>query len=49
MLPAQASGHVSPPPTGDWGVLAPPAVGPQSTPVIHPSGTPGGNPEVRPK
>ena len=38
-----------PPQTGDQGVVSPPKAGPQSTPVIPPPGTPGGNQEVQPK
>ena len=35
--------------TGDQGVVPPPKAGPQSTPVIPPPGTPGGNQQIRPK
>jgi hypothetical protein len=31
------------------GVLHPPLLGPHSTPVIPPPGTPGGNPNIKPK
>jgi hypothetical protein len=46
---SRSGGVVRPPSTGDRGVVAPPKAGPQSTPVIPPPGTPGGNQEVQPK
>jgi hypothetical protein len=45
----RSGGVLTPPPTGDQGVLPPPASGSSNMPVIHPPGTPGGNGEVQPK
>jgi hypothetical protein len=46
---SRSGGVLQPPITGDQGVVPPPAAGSQSTPVIPPPDTPGGNPEIRPK
>jgi hypothetical protein len=40
---------MQPPATGDQGVVPPPKTGSQSTPVIPPPGTPGGNQDIQPK
>ena len=46
----QTNGVVRPPSGVDPGAVQPtPKVGPQSTPVIPPPGTPGGDQEVKPK
>jgi hypothetical protein len=46
---SRSGGVVQPPATGDQGVVPPPKAGPQSTPVIPPPGTPGGNQAIQPK
>jgi hypothetical protein len=46
---SRSGGVVQPPATGDQGVVPPPKAGHQSTPVIPPPGTPGGNQEIQPK
>jgi hypothetical protein len=46
---SHSNGVITPPSTRDQGVLRPPANGTQSTPVIPPPGTPGGNQNVQPK
>ena len=46
---SRSGGVVQPPATGDQGVMPPPKAGPQSTPIIPPPGTPGGNQAIQPK
>jgi hypothetical protein len=46
---SRSRGVIAPPPTGDAGVVPPPAVGPQSMPVIPPPGSPGGRQDIVPK
>jgi hypothetical protein len=46
---SRSKGVVRPPPTGDSGVLPPPPAGAESTPIIRPPGTRGGNEDVQPK
>lgn len=46
---SRSGGVMQPPATGDQGVVPPPKAGPQSTPVIPPPGTPGGNQQIQPK
>jgi hypothetical protein len=43
-----SGGVLQPPPTPDAGVVSPPSEG-SSMPVIPPPGTPGGNPQLKPK
>lgn len=46
----QSGGVIHPPANPDPGLIKPaPDLGPHSMPVIPPPGTPGGNPEVKPK
>jgi hypothetical protein len=45
----RSGGVIHPPPTGDGGIVAPPNQGTSNMPVIHPPGSPGGNPRVQPK
>lgn len=45
----RSQGGVRPPETGDEGVGAPPRAVAQSTPVIRPQGSPGGNQDVQPR
>jgi hypothetical protein len=46
----RSGGVIHPPTDVDPGLTQPaPQVGPRSTPVIPPPGTPGGNPDVKPK
>ena len=44
---SRRNGVLPPPQAGQGRILPPPAAG--TTPVIPPPGTPGGNPQVRPK
>jgi len=45
-----SDGEIQPPKTGDEGVIKPPDTGKSAPmPVISPPGSPGGNPNVRPK
>ena len=46
---SQTGGIIRPPPSDDRGVVAPPNQASSRTPVIHPPGTPGGNPQIQPK
>jgi hypothetical protein len=46
---SRSGGVIRPPPTHDRSVVAPPNQGASRTPVIPPPGTPGGNPNVKPK
>jgi hypothetical protein len=46
---SQTGGIIRPPPSGDRGVVMPPNQASSRTPVIHPPGTPGGNPQIQPK
>ena len=46
---SRSGGVMQPPATGDQGVVPPPKAGPQSTPVIPPPGTAGGNQDIQPK
>lgn len=46
---SQTGGVIHPPPSGDRGVVTPPNQAASRTPVIHPPGTPGGNPQIQPK
>jgi hypothetical protein len=46
---SHSSGVIKPPLTRDQDVIPPPSTGKQSTPVIPPPGTPGGNQNVQPK
>jgi hypothetical protein len=46
----RSGGVIHPPTDVDPGITQPaPEIGPHSTPVIPPPGTPGGNPDVKPK
>ena len=47
---SQSGGVIHPPANPDPGLTKPaPDVGPHSMPVIPPPGTPGGNPDIKPK
>jgi hypothetical protein len=46
---SQSGGVIHPPPSGDRNVVPPPNQASSRTPVIHPPGTPGGNPRIEPK
>jgi hypothetical protein len=46
---SQSGGIIHPPPSGDRNVVPPPNQASSRTPVIHPPGTPGGNPRIEPK
>ena len=45
----RSGGVIRPPPIHDRGVISPPNPGISRTPIIPPPGTPGGNPNVRPR
>jgi len=46
---SRSQGTITPPPMDSTMVKQPPNVAPQSTMVIAPPGTPGGNPHIVPK
>ncbi len=46
---SQSHGVITPPSTDPGMAKQPPSAGPQSTPVIPPPGSPGGNPNLVPK